>query len=234
VIGITSTLVSLKPGTTGSYVADGYFQGVARCGAIPVIIPLVSDEQVVFELIERVDGVLFSGGEDIGPHWYGEVPHHQLGEVLPLRDRIEISALRYTLQLNKPVLAICRGIQVLNVAMGGSLIQDIPTQLPDACQHMQKAPRPEPSHHVNIIQNTRLHKITGEPRLFTNSFHHQAVKQVAPGFIISAHTDDGVVEAIESNNHNFAVGIQWHPEMMWSQDDIMLKLCEAFVEATQI
>ncbi|MBP1937032.1 gamma-glutamyl-gamma-aminobutyrate hydrolase family protein [Paenibacillus sediminis] len=232
-IGITSTLVSIRPGTAGSYVADGYFEGLARYGAIPVVIPLMSDEEVVKELIERVDGVLFSGGEDIGPHLYGEMPHPKLGEVMPKRDRLEMAAIRHALSLGKPVLGICRGVQVLNVAMGGTLVQDLPSQEPGSGQHMQKAPRPEPTHYVDIQPNTQLHEIFQKERVFTNSFHHQAVKSVAPGFTASAFAQDGVIEAIESRDYRFAVGVQWHPENMWLEDADMAKLCEAFIKAAR-
>jgi putative glutamine amidotransferase len=229
-IGITSTKVSINPQAMGCYVSDGYFNGVARCGGIPVVIPLLEDEDVTKEIIDRVDAIIFSGGEDVGPHHYGEMPNPSLGEVFPLRDQIEIMGVRYALSKEKPILGICRGAQVINVAMGGTLYQDLPSQMKHSCQHMQRAPRPEASHFVSLQKGSKLFDIFKKERVFCNSFHHQAVKDLAPNFIISALAEDGVVEGFESTVHQFAAGIQWHPEMMWGKNEEMLQVCQYFID----
>lgn len=231
VIGISSTKKSLRPNSEGCYVGDGYFNGIARCGAVPFVLPLVDDDEMIAEMVDRVDGLLLTGGEDIAPHHFGEMPHAQLGDVFPLRDRFELAITRQALAAGKPVLAICRGIQTLNVAVGGTLYQDIASQLPEAGQHMQKAPYAEPTHFVSLKKGSQLRDIFGSERIFTNSFHHQSAKAVPAGWEVVGESDDGVIEAIESVNHRFAIGVQWHPEMMWGRDDAMLGLCRRFVES---
>jgi putative glutamine amidotransferase len=229
-IGITSTKVSINPQAMGCYVADGYFNGVAKCGGIPIVIPLLEDEEVIKEIIDRTDALIFTGGEDIGPHHYGEKPHQFLGEVFPLRDQIEIMSVRYSLSKDKPILGICRGAQLINVAMGGTLYQDLPSQMKDSGQHMQKAPRPEASHYVSLQKGSKLFEIFQKGQIFSNSFHHQAVKDLAPHFMIAAQAEDGVVEGFESTVHQFVVGIQWHPEMMWGKSEEMLQVCQYFID----
>jgi putative glutamine amidotransferase len=234
IIGITSTKMSARaPLDLGIFVPDGYVNGIVRCGAIPVVIPLVEDDAIIKELIDRVDGVLFTGGEDIGPHLYSEIPHQKLGEVNSLRDRIEMEGIRYALSKNKPILGICRGVQLLNVAMGGTLYQDLPSQLKDSGQHFQKAPRSEGSHFVSVSRESKVYDIFQLERVFVNSYHHQAIKDPAPGFVVTAKADDGVVEALESTVHSFAMGLQWHPEMMWSMNEQMLEVSRYFVHAVR-
>ncbi|SEC13787.1 gamma-glutamyl-gamma-aminobutyrate hydrolase family protein [Paenibacillus sp. GP183] len=229
-IGITSTKVSINPQAMGCYVADGYYNGVAKCGGIPIVIPLLEDEELIKEIIDRTDALIFTGGEDIGPHHYGEMPHRFLGEVFPLRDQIELMSVRYSLSKDKPILGICRGAQLINVAMGGTLYQDLPSQMKDSSQHMQKAPRPDASHYVSLQKGSKLFEIFQKGQVFSNSFHHQAVKDLAPHFMIAAQAEDGVVEGIESTVHQFALGIQWHPEMMWGKSEEMLQVCQYFID----
>ena len=227
-IGITSSNISINPPYYGSYVADGYFTGMARAGATPIIIPLVEEEDVWKDIIERVDGLILTGGYDIHPLYYGEGLHPQIGELYPVRDRMEIMAVRYALNLDKPVLGICRGCQVLNVAMGGTLYQDINSQRENSFLHTQTAPRPEPYHYVNLEKESRMAEIFQSDRILTNSFHHQAIKDLATGFKVVALAEDGVIEGFESLEHFFVMGIQFHPEMMWHQNEQMFKVAKYF------
>ena len=228
-IGITSTKVSLIPPYYGAYVADGYFTGIAKAGGIPVIIPLVEEEEVWHEILERLDGLIFTGGFDIHPLTYGEDLHPKIGELYPVRDRIEIMAAQYALKLDKPILGICRGCQLLNVVMGGTLYQDINSQRENSSLHVQTAPREEGTHYLSLDPESRLTEIFQVEHILTNSFHHQAIKTLAPGLKKVAEAKDGMIEAFESLNHTFVMGIQFHPEMMWHQDQEMLKVAQYFV-----
>ncbi|WP_240984632.1 gamma-glutamyl-gamma-aminobutyrate hydrolase family protein [Acididesulfobacillus acetoxydans] len=227
-IGITSTKISHDTPYYGAYVADGYFTGIAKAGGIPLILPLVEEEEIWRESIERVDGVIFTGGLDIHPQLYGEGLHPKIGELYPFRDRLELAAARYAMDLDKPVIGICRGCQILNVAQGGSLYQDINSQKEGCYQHVQTAPREEGTHYVELESDSRLYEIFGRTRLFTNSFHHQAVKELAPGFRKVAAAKDGIIEGFQSETHTFVLGIQFHPEMMWQKDPDMFRLALYF------
>jgi putative glutamine amidotransferase len=208
----------------GRYVLSrDYPEAVAAAGGKPVLLPLEARD------LGGMDGLLLSGGGDIAPDLYGEDPRAELRGVDRKRDEYELSLTREVLRSRIPVLAICRGIQVLAVAAQGRLIQDL-SQMGDI-NHWQTAPRPQPHHWVEVLTGTRLRDILGVDRLFVNSFHHQAVAQVPPGFRIAARSSDGVIEAIESQGENFVLGVQWHPECMWRSDPLALRIFQAFVEA---
>lgn len=232
-IGITSTTLSINPPYNGAYVADGYHTGMARAGATPIIIPLVEEEDVWQDILERIDGLIFTGGHDIHPLYYGEGLHPKIGELDPLRDRMEIRAAQYALRLDKPILGICRGCQLLNVAQGGTLYQDINAQRENSYLHQQTAPRPEPTHYVNLAKGSRMADIFQMERILTNSFHHQAIKDLAPGFKSVAQAEDGVIEGFESLNHSFVLGIQFHPEMMWHQSEQMFNVATYFLDVVR-
>ncbi len=147
---------------------------------------------------------------------------------------MEIMAAQYALKLNKPVLGICRGCQLLNVAQGGTLYQDVNSQRENSFLHMQPAPRPEPTHYVNLGKDSRMAEMFHSERILTNSFHHQAIKDLAPGFKAVAHADNGVIEGFESSEHTFVMGIQFHPEMMWLQDEAMFKVATYFLDCVGV
>ncbi|MGE5707113.1 MAG: gamma-glutamyl-gamma-aminobutyrate hydrolase family protein [Bacteroidota bacterium] len=232
-IGITSTFVRLNELSEGVYVHQDYHQAVREAGAIPFVLPLM-DEDTFCEALDRCDGVIFSGGEDVDPKYFGADPHRGLGNVFPLRDRLEILAMRRLKTQDKPMLAICRGVQVLNVAFGGTLIQDLPSQRPDAMQHMQKAARHHDTHWVDVLEGTKLYQVLGQTRVRTNSLHHQAIDEVAPGFRLCGTAGDGTIEAIEDVASRFILGVQWHPESMASHDPVMKGLFSSFVEAATV
>ncbi|MBO8142283.1 MAG: gamma-glutamyl-gamma-aminobutyrate hydrolase family protein [Firmicutes bacterium] len=202
-------------GSTGRWHVDGaYIRAVTGAGGVPVLIPPAGDSKRLEAVLDRVDGLLLPGGIDVDPYLYGEEPLPGLGKVDPEWDALDVAAARAALARGLPVLGICRGAQVLNVAAGGTLYQDIPAQVPHALQHWQNRPGWAASHSVSVVPDSLLAGIAGRRRLRVNSFHHQAVKDVAAGFRAVAHGADGVVEAIESLVHPYALGVQWHPERM--------------------
>lgn len=210
----------------------GYAAAVEASGGIPVIIP-VMHPGLAPELVAHLQGILFAGGVDVDPSYYGEEPLPGLGQVTPERDALELALAREALDRGVPVLGICRGVQVLNVAAGGTLYQDLASQLGKVLKHRQEAPRWYESHAVRIDPGSRLAAVVGTSELRVNSFHHQAVREVAPGLRAVAWAPDGVVEAVEAVNHRFALGLQWHPEEMWRRYPVHLKPFAALVEAAR-
>lgn len=210
-----------------------YVTAIERAGGVPIILPSISPDNVR-EIVGIVDGVLLSGGVDIDPHLYGEKPIHKMGKIDPDRDLFEIELTKEVLRRELPLLAICRGIQVLNVAAGGTLYQDIESQVKGSIKHKWHtpsgldAPPSYPTHIVKIKAGSMLHKIFGKQELRVNSFHHQAVKDVGKKFIATAWAEDEVIEAIEYTGSSFILGVQWHPE--WMMNSEMMKIFEEFVK----
>lgn len=197
----------------GSSVSGYYIQAILKAGGAPVIIPAVKDGAVLRDIISHLDGLVMTGGADVSPLWYGEEPHQQLQAVDPVRDEYELKLLKLATDRNIPVLGICRGEQLINVAFGGTLYQDIPSQRRDNhIKHVQEMPAENGSHTVSTVPDTQLAAIIGTGSFAVNSFHHQAVKDVAPGFRAAAHSADGVIEAIEAWPDRPVFGVQWHPE----------------------
>lgn len=212
---------------------DTYVNAVLSAGGIPVILPNYEDCSVIPELVEGLDGILLSGGNDIDPAFFGERATAHLGTVTPRRDSFELALTRYVLEnTSKPVLGICRGIQVLNVAMGGSLHIDLADDGKQAhCLAMY--PRYSVTHDVHIAENSRMERIMEGTAGRVNSFHHQAVKDVAEGFMVSAWSEpDGVVEAMELPGERYVVGVQWHPEELVQRQEAR-KLFSSFVDAAK-
>jgi len=183
------------------------------------------------EYLGGLDGLLLSGGEDVDPARFGEEPLPDLGKVSPERDAIELALARRAIEKDVPIFAICRGLQVLNVAVGGSLYQDIGSQVGGALQHRQTAPRWHPAHTVSVARETRLMDIVGQSRVAVNTVHHQAARELGTGMVIAARAPDGIIEAIECSDARFVIGVQWHPENMVATSPIMAALFRAFVDA---
>jgi putative glutamine amidotransferase len=232
IIGVTSSIKEGKTLTTGMDNAHS----IIKAGGVPLVLPSVTDESVLERLATTLDGLLVTGGGDVDPMLYGEEPHPALGEVCPERDRFELTIIRRFLQIDKPVFGICRGCQVLNVAAQGDMFQDIHAQAEHTLlQHYQKSPRGHATHFIEIEDQSLLHGIVQVIRLKVNSFHHQAIRKAGEGFAITARSSDGIVEAIESKQHRFAIGVQWHPENMTrTGDQPSLQLFEAFIKACQV
>jgi putative glutamine amidotransferase len=210
-----------------------YAKAVEAAGGMPVLLPPASPADAA-SLLDRLDGVLLSGGEDVAPDLYGQDVHHTVTDVMPERDAFEIALSRAVLEEDRPLLAICRGQQVLNVATGGTLVQDIPSTLTGAVDHDPKRERWELAHQVRILPGSRLRRILGEDEVAVNSFHHQAVDAVGDGLVASAWAvGDEVVEGIEAPDRRFVVGVQWHPESFWDRQPSFQPLFEAFVAAAR-
>lgn len=213
---------------------SNYPAALAASGALPVIIPLNLAEDALADLFARLDGLCLAGGVDVDPAHYGEARHPRLDKVDAPRDAIELTLARWALDADLPLFGICRGVQLLNVAAGGSLYQDLVAQMPGVQKHHfdhADSPWERPVHAVRIAQGTHLAALLGSGEVMTNSFHHQAVKEVAAGFMPTAWTADGVVEGIEAADHRFALGVQWHPEGMFATDPLARELFAAFVAA---
>lgn len=216
------------------FLPGGYVKAVEAGGGIPLPLAYILDHYSVRRLTGIISGLVLSGGTDVDPVFFGEDPIPAGGEVCPLRDRFELTAAGAALESGIPVLGICRGMQVLNIAAGGDIYQDISSQAGGGgIKHFQQAPRWHPTHDIVIKEGTVLESILGAGRLRVNSFHHQAVRRVAPGFIVSAGSADGVIEAVEAPGNLFTVGIQCHPEAMWKEHPVFLALFEKLVRAAE-
>lgn len=219
-----------KDGGDRYYVAYSSIRSVAEAGGVPIMIPYTNDEDKLARALQLVGGVLLPGGVDVDPELYAEEPIRGLGRIDPIWDALDVTAARIALERDIPVLGLCRGMQVLNVAAGGSLWQDIPSQVKDALQHGQKAPRWAATHRIDIEADSVLAEVLGTSRR-VNSYHHQAVKEPGRGIRVTARAADGIVEAIESTEHRFALGVQWHPELMIDSDPEQRGLFQRFVQA---
>lgn len=212
-------------------VSNDYLQSVIQAGGVPIILPIGIDEHAR-KLAEKIDGLVVTGGGDIDPTLFGEEPMPNLGMISPGRDSFEILMIQEMLKMDKPVLAICRGIQILNIAVGGDMYQDIYSQISEPLlQHGQKAARSHLSHYVDTPENSLLAKIAGQPRFKVNSYHHQAVRDVPKPLVVSGTASDGIIEAIESIEHKFVLGVQWHPEpLAVKEDGVSIRIFEQFIE----
>jgi len=226
VIGITCSQDLAEDRT---YLTETYLRAVEAAGGLAVLLPPL--EGCAHRYCRLVDGLVLSGGVDLDPFWFGEEPLPGMGKICPARDAMEVALVREALAHDKPLLAICRGMQVLNVAAGGSIYQDLRGQVPNLLKHMQEAPRWYPTHGTDVLAGSRLAGALGSGTR-VNSFHHQAVKVIAPGFRATAWAPDGVVEAIESEGHRFVMGVQWHPEDMATRDRQQLELIRMLVAAS--
>lgn len=217
------------PGIERAYVNNDYVEAVLEAGGVPVLIPINTDVEAIRRQIEAMDGIVISGGYDVNPMCYGEEPTDKQGFTFPEIDEFDLEAVKYANELNKPMLGICRGLQIMNVAFGGTLYQDMSFNKEACVKHTQSAKRNDPTHTVETVKGTILNSILGDTNCI-NSFHHQSVKKVAEGFKVSAHAKDNVVEAIEMENKGFVVGVQWHPEMMVKNSEAMLNIFKTLVK----
>lgn len=211
-----------------------YFQSLLAAGALPIMIPFVADEKLR-EYFDLVDGILFTGGEDISPKYYDAAPHEKLGPVSEERDRVELKLMSWVLAEKKPCLCICRGLQLLNVAAGGTLYQDLSSECPSHVAHRdgsEDAWQNEP-HSVELDPKSAAAAILGIKAARVNSLHHQAIKDLGLGLRVSGTAPDGIIEAVESEDESrFLIAVQWHPETLWQKaNPIWIKLFEALKKA---
>lgn len=231
-IGVTASRSEKKRDLPRAQVNETYIQALLQTGGTPLIIPVGLSDEHLLSLCSLLDGFLLTGGADIDPSLFSGQPHAEVYGIDHARDRMEITLTRLCVQDNIPLLAICRGIQVMNVALGGTLYTHIADQLPNALRHdwYPGFARDRLSHRIKIEKNSQLHHILGNETLEVNSLHHQGVAEIAPGLLASASSPDQLVEALEVPGHPFAIGVQWHPEELTAHPP-MRALFNAFIQA---
>lgn len=231
-IGIT-TFIEKKAKKQYVTVSNSYCTSVEQAGGTPILLSLCVDESVLESYLDIIDALIITGGDEaVNPLLYGENPIQGLNATCPSRDECEMHLLRGALKRNIPVLGICRGMQLMNVAGGGTLYQDIVSQKEDVLGHLPTdMPVDELYHSIEITEQTRLKHIFGTEHLLINSFHHQAVKEIAKDYTATAISEDGIIEAMEHKNKDFAVGVQWHPEDLTARHPEFLRLFRALVDA---
>jgi gamma-glutamyl-gamma-aminobutyrate hydrolase PuuD len=214
-----------------------YIEAVVRAGGIPLLAPTTATraavEAMAANTLDRVDALLLTGGGDILSLAYGEEPHPRLNYQDPARDEIEFAFARLAVERGLPVLGVCRGIQVLNVALGGTLFQDIPSQVPQACQHYATPVAATVIHTVEVTRDSLLARVVGPERLPVNSYHHQAVKDLGRGLRVNAVAPDGVIEGVEAADGKLVLAVQFHPEELAANDARMQALFDWLVEAAR-
>lgn len=230
VIGVMPLVDSEKD---SYWMLPGYFEGIIQAGGMPIMLPLTNEESDVDSLLDMCDGIMLTGGQDITPQIYGEEKLPECGECSDARDIMDTMFLLAALQKNKPVLGICRGIQLLNAVLGGTLYQDIPSQHQSALEHHQKPPYDKPSHSVVLLPGSPLSLLFKQDKLEVNSYHHQGIKELAEGLLPMAVAPDGMIEAVMLPGMKFVWGVQWHPEFIYKVDKCSQMLLKAFVDACQ-
>ena len=215
------------------WMIPGYLDGIAAAGGIPIVLPRRLSPADRLEVGDELDGLLLTGGDDVSPAAYGEPRAAACGEADEIRDESEVALLRDMRADDKPVLGICRGIQLMNVAMGGTLWQDLPSQCASDVEHHMSPPYDRPVHDVSVLEGTPLSELWGQARKAVNSYHHQAIKELAAGLSPMAVSDDGLVEAVWDRSRSFLWGVQWHPELTFRVDSDQLRVFEAFVSACE-
>lgn len=231
-IGVTAGLAKNKLGSQVCEVGQAYIAAIQAAGGLPLIVPTGLDQDALTTLLPRLDGVLLTGGGDIDPAHYGGEMHPNVYGICPQRDTLEMALVTKALDMKKPLLAICRGIQVLNVALGGSLYEHIEDRVPHALKHdwFPDHPRDKLAHTVSITCGSLLDQITGQDEIQVNSLHHQGIFRVAKDLKATGFAPDGLVEAVEVKHMPFALGVQWHPECL-PDDPSAGALFKAFIEA---
>lgn len=215
------------------WMLPGYFQALEQAGAVPVMLPLTNDAAALSRAVEALDGFLMTGGPDVDPAYYGAEEIPSVNEICPERDAMEMTLLRLLWETDKPVFGICRGLQMMNVQRGGTLIQDIPTEHPSDVEHRMKAPYDRAVHTVTVLKDSPLYRLFGTDSAGVNSSHHQAIKVLAPGLLPMAVAPDGLIEAICAPEKRFYWAVQWHPERLWVKDEMSRRLFAAFVNAAR-
>jgi putative glutamine amidotransferase len=208
-----------------------YTRAIEAAGGLPLIIPYTENEESIAEYVKICDGFLFSGGCDIEPRKFGEDTLPECGKIQLYRDYIELEIFKRAFDEKKPIMGICRGIQLINVALGGTLYQNIPTQISTDIPHRQTEAKNQPSHSVKIFSDTPLMELISKERMTANSFHHQSIKSLGEGLEVMALADDGIIEAIYRNGENYILGYQWHPERLFDTDADNKALFDDFISA---
>ena len=214
------------------YLGRDYSEALEGCGALPVHLPLIPEESYIGEVLGGLDGVLLPGSDsDVDPAYFGEDPHPRLKRVVPEKDLTEMLVLKKAEDAGIPVLAICYGMQALNVFRGGSLIQDIDSQVENAVKHEQGAPLDRKSHRIRLEEGSLISRLAENDEVKVNSHHHQAIRTVGNNLTATAWAADGVIECVEDiRPDRFALGVQWHPELDWRSGELSSRIFERFVQ----
>ena len=232
-VGVT-TSITVGQTPERAYVNSAYLHAVQQAGGVPVLLPPQLSKASLERLVRGLDALLLTGGGDVDPATFGEEPHPTLYEVAPARDALETQVTLIALERKTPLLAICRGIQVLNVALGGSLHQDVATEPGTQIQHSQKEAREQTTHKVTVTPRSRLGRVLGAEDLEVNSFHHQAIKSLGRGLVPVAWAPDQLVEGVElDDDSQFVLGVQWHPEHLVGNSEPARRLFSALVTAAR-
>ena len=231
VLGAHGSVQSAGINVKIAYANDAYCQAIIRAGGIPIILPVTTDTEKATKMFALCDGFLFPGGEDVDPKFYNEAPHPLLGTVNQFADAFWIKALNYAQQHSLPIMGICRGMQLINVALGGSLYQDLSEREQASHLHLQRQGRDYLMHTIAVQPNSRLSSILGTEQIYTNTMHHQCVKELGTGLAASAHTADGLVEALENADGSIIL-VQWHPEELLDSEPRMNRLFTDLVQRT--
>ena len=230
-VGITTSSYTSEAGWEYNRAYVAIIQAVEEAGGLPVLIPISINDEALRDIYERLDAVLLPGGGDVRPNIYGAEMNPLTDNIDDARDHAEIEITRWAVDDDIPVLGICRGHQVVNVALGGTLIQDVPSEIGEGVNHNITVPRDTRAHEVNIDPGSRLASILGSTTVKVNSLHHQSVEKAAPDVCVTAYSPDGVVEALEMPDKKFVLSVQWHPEDLYRDDPAMKRLFKSFVEA---
>ncbi|MBQ4091243.1 MAG: gamma-glutamyl-gamma-aminobutyrate hydrolase family protein [Clostridia bacterium] len=230
IIGIFAEVDSERSTT----IQDQYVRAITAAGAIPIVLPYTNEEHLQEELVDLCNGFLFSGGADVDPGRYGEERTAACEEPQLYRDEFEFAMFQKAFSSGKPMLAICRGAQLINVALGGKLYQDLPSENPTQIDHRQSEPKFAPSHRVSIVSGTPLAQLVGDGYMTANSFHHQAVKALGRGLKVMAYADDGIIEAMYYAGKPYIRAYQWHPERICDEDGQNRLIFDDFVAACKI
>lgn len=215
------------------WMLPGYMQGIEEAGGIPLMLPMTADAGTLSQITELVDGILLTGGHDVSPSLYGEAKSPLCGVPCKVRDEMEPKLIELMLGADKPIFGICRGIQLLNAALGGTLYQDLPAENPSEVDHHMVPPYDRAVHTVRIVPDTALASILGKDMLGVNSYHHQAVKDLSDRLLPAAYSEDGLIEAAYMPDKRFVLAVQWHPEFSFRTDADSRKLLSAFVAAAR-
>lgn len=199
------------------WMLPGYMEVLEKNGGIPMIFSLSTDEKNLDKYFDMVDGILFTGGHDINPRLYNQEKKETCGLQCNKRDEMESYLFKKCIQNDKPILGICRGIQLFNALLGGTLYQDLSTEYQSKIKHTMQKPYDRGVHNVDILKDTPLFKIIGEEKISVNSYHHQAIKDLSPALVANAISEDGLIEAVSMPNKKFMMAVQWHPEFLWKK-----------------
>lgn len=233
-IGVTPLYDTKRDSKWNSiWMFPGYLNGLIEVGGMPIVLPLLSEEKDIRSLVNEFDGFLFTGGQDVDPILYGQEMTPFCSEISPERDYMEMILFDEVKKQNKALLGVCRGLQLFNVALGGTLYQDIITQKKDEAfvQHDQKTAFTVPVHNIEIVESSKLYNVFDQKIIRVNSMHHQGIADLSSQLEVTARAKDGMIEAVELPEMDFGLAIQWHPEFLWSQRTYEYNLFKVFVEA---